>query len=109
MVSRAEIDWSQNLESRRVADHAVGISRRPLDVDNNRIERIFRVDLSRERPLDPLVLSDGTKAGLAKGWGLRVGDVDLRDPRICKRRGAEKSTAHQCKNDCRAMREVVQR
>ena len=82
----AQVDRFQDVEVERVLDVAAGILRRELDVDDDGVLRIGRVDLAEGFAGDLLVLPDAGPRVTAKRRRLRRGDLNLGDSRIGDRR-----------------------
>jgi hypothetical protein len=72
------VDRLRDREGRRVLDHPAGIARRKLDVRNDRIARVFRVEFTVETAAEGLILA-GISEGLPLiGWRLALYDYDAR-------------------------------
>ena len=68
-----------------IFDHAAFIARREIDVLNPGIGGIGGIELPRD-PAGQMLISASVAKGLAAEGGLGFGDLDMRDPRVRRRR-----------------------
>ena len=72
------VDRLRDREGRRVLHHPAGIARRKLDVRNDGVVRVFRVQLAVEAPAQNLVLAGLSEALPLIGRRLALFDYDAR-------------------------------
>src|ERR1019366_4099323 len=72
------VDGLGDREGRRVLHHLAGIARRKLDVRNDGVVRIFRVQLTVETAAQGLILASLSEGLPLIGWRLALFDDDAR-------------------------------
>jgi len=88
-----QVGRPDDLEIRREAHRSVGVLRSVLNVDDDGIVRIVRIDLVGERTGDDLVGPYRPETGAAKG-GLGVVYGDRRHPCVCGVRAAQETNTN---------------
>ena len=89
VIALRQIDRANDLEVGRVAHRAVRIARRELDIDDDGVLWVVRVDFAADLAFDPLILPGRPEAGAAEGRRLHGGDRHLRHARVRRREAAE--------------------
>src|SRR5439155_3412540 len=84
VVPFTQIDRLQDVEVERILDLSGSIPRRKLDVDDNLILCILRIQLAKRLPDDLLVLPDTRPRVSAERRRLLLRDLDLLDLRLCR-------------------------
>jgi hypothetical protein len=81
VIAFCEIGRFQHVEIERVLDLAIGILRRELDVDDDRVLRVLRIELAIGLADDLLVGADVLE-DVAAERRLLLRDLQLRDARV---------------------------
>ena len=94
VTTQRAIDWPQDEDARRVLDLAGGVLRREPEINDDRVTRIGRIDLTVRAADELFVLPDRAERGCAERRRLDPSDLDSRDSCFGEARHSENH--HEC-------------
>ncbi len=97
-VTAGKINWLEDQHIHRVLDHAARVLGRELDVGDDRVARVVRVDLAKGAAPNLLVLADGAERHSLERWPFDTRDNEPNG--LCLRGRSERSNDDQSRQSC---------